>query len=111
MNLHQSFVFALLLVAATSTFVNTSEFWRKKLNYTGPLAYECYSGIILVMKDMKRSIGTTPKDKQECTTVSSEHKDIPSQFKIKEYHSSSGCKVDPEPAHSSEPSLSSALSK
>jgi hypothetical protein len=34
MNLYQGFVIALLLTAATSTFVNTTDFWSKKLNLT-----------------------------------------------------------------------------
>ena len=100
MNLYQSLIFAVLLVAATSTFVNTSEFWRKKLNFTGPLAYECYSGMRLLMKGIKKSIGTTPRDKQECTTASSEHMHTVLLSQIQEYHSSSGFKVDLEQAHS-----------
>lgn len=100
MNLYQSLIVAVLLVAATSTFVNTSEFWRKKLNFTGPLAYECYSGMRLLMKAIKKSIGTTPRDKQECTTASSEHIRTVLPNQIQEYHSSSGFKEDLEQAHS-----------
>jgi general stress protein CsbA len=34
MNLYQGFVLALLLIAASSTFVNTTNFWKNKLNLT-----------------------------------------------------------------------------
>lgn len=34
MNLYQGFILALLLIAGTSTFVNTTDFWKKKLNLT-----------------------------------------------------------------------------
>jgi|688.fasta_scaffold2768796_1 hypothetical protein len=38
MNLYQALLLSLLLLAVNSTFVNTTDFWRKKLNIT-ELAY------------------------------------------------------------------------
>ena len=44
MNLYQCLAVSLLLLATTSSFVNTTNFWRQKLNLTSEMGYECYSG-------------------------------------------------------------------
>ncbi len=39
MNLHQGLVLAVLLMCGTATFVNTTDFWRRKLNTTAELPF------------------------------------------------------------------------
>ena len=85
----------LLLAGCASTFTNTTEFWRQTLNVTA-MHYQCYSGRSVLRQDTRKSIGTTPRDKQECTTASSEHIRTVLPNQIQEYHSSSGFKEDLE---------------
>ena len=72
MNCYQIFILACLLLIASSSFVNTTEFWKKALGVNAT-HYECYSGIKLIIKVMKKSTGTIPEGNQECIIAYSLH--------------------------------------
>lgn len=65
MNSYHILILALILLLTSSSFVNTTEFWRRTLNISST-HYECYSGIKLIIKVIKKSTGTTPEDSPEC---------------------------------------------
>lgn len=109
MNLYLSLVLLLLVSSASSTFVNTTDFWKKKLNLATDMSYECYSGMQLLMQVMKKSTGTTLKDSPECITAYLPHIHTVLLYLTNEFHSLSGSKEGQEQAHSSEPSPSWVL--
>jgi len=105
MNFHQVLVLAVLALSATTSMVNTTDFWRKQLKADG-LPFECYSGTIISIQAMKKSIGTTAKVSLTCTTVFSVPGVTHLLSLIAECLSLSGCRVVPELVLSSEPLLS-----
>jgi len=58
MKINQVILLALLYVCALTTFTNTTEFWKSKLQITD-IHYQCYSGIVYLIQVMKILIGFT----------------------------------------------------
>lgn len=101
MNLYQILGLGLLLVGISATFTNTTDFWKDTLKVQ-EMHYQCYSGIHIITQDTKRSIGTTPKENQPCTTACSVPISTDPPCKIQKYHSSSGYKEVQDPARNLE---------
>lgn len=68
MNCYQIFILACTIMLASSSYVNTTDFWKKTLGVNAT-HYECYSGIKLIIKVMKKSTGSIPEDNPECIIV------------------------------------------
>jgi hypothetical protein len=75
MKTYQLFLLALAIVISHSTFTNTTEFWKSKLNVTS-MHYECYSGKNLFIQAIKKLTGIIPKGSQVCITACMEQQDI-----------------------------------
>lgn len=103
MNLYQILGLGLLLVTISATFTNTTDFWKDTLK-VDEMHYQCYSGSPIVTQDTKKSIGTTPRASQPCTTACSAPTSTDPQSRTPKYPSFSGSKGDPDPAPNSEPS-------
>ena len=102
MNLYQILCLAVLLLAVTGTFTNTTDFWKDALKAT-EIHFQCYSGRSILTQATKRSIGTIPKADQVCTTACTRHKSMDPPRKIPKCLSFYGSKEDPEPALNSLP--------
>jgi hypothetical protein len=85
MNSYQIILLSLTIILSSPTFLNTTDFWQKTLGVT-TINYQSYSGTILSIQAIKKSIGITPKDNPACTTACflQQHKVF--SFLINKYH-------------------------
>lgn len=84
MNLYQTILLAFLIIAATASWKNTTDFWMKQLGVQS-LSYECISGKQYFIKAMRKSTGITTRAPLECITAYSEPMATASKYKIQEY--------------------------